>query len=262
MALETGTYISDLVVTNPVGATDTKGQGDDHLRLIKAALKNTFPNITGAVTKTHTQLNDPQVITLPIGTKMLFVQTAAPTGWTKDVVHNDKALRIVSGVASTGGTVAFTTAFASKAVTGSNTAVAITEAQMPSHTHTQQGTFTSAGQSANHTHAVNINTGTESATHTHQVSEGSNVGTAGGLTSGDDFTNTVAAQSTTSANNVLHIHNVNGDTGINSANHTHATAITGPTTSTGGDGTHNHTFTGTAINLAVQYVDCIICSKS
>ena len=33
MALETGTYISDLVATNPV-ASDAKSQGDDHIRLI------------------------------------------------------------------------------------------------------------------------------------------------------------------------------------------------------------------------------------
>ena len=52
------------------------------------------------------------------GTVMLFVQTSAPTGWTKSTTHNDKALRVVSGAASNGGTVAFTTAFASKSVTG------------------------------------------------------------------------------------------------------------------------------------------------
>lgn len=57
MGLETGTYISDLVTTNPVGATDPKSQGDDHLRLLKSTIKATFPNITGAVTMTHTQLN-------------------------------------------------------------------------------------------------------------------------------------------------------------------------------------------------------------
>lgn len=55
--LETGTYINSLVATNPVGATDPKSQGDDHLRLIKSTILNTFPNITGAVTSTHTQLN-------------------------------------------------------------------------------------------------------------------------------------------------------------------------------------------------------------
>jgi microcystin-dependent protein len=43
MGLEAATYISDLVSSNPVSG-DSKSQGDDHLRLIKAALKSTFPN--------------------------------------------------------------------------------------------------------------------------------------------------------------------------------------------------------------------------
>jgi hypothetical protein len=56
MALETGTYISSLNSANPTGA-DAKSQGDDHIRLIKATLKATFPNITGTVTASHTELN-------------------------------------------------------------------------------------------------------------------------------------------------------------------------------------------------------------
>jgi hypothetical protein len=56
MGLESTTYISGLVNTNPT-ASDPVSQGDDHLRLIKASILSTFPNITGAVTATHTQLN-------------------------------------------------------------------------------------------------------------------------------------------------------------------------------------------------------------
>ena len=56
MGLETGTYISDLVVSNPA-ATDGLAQADDHLRLIKSTIKNTFPNITGAISATDTELN-------------------------------------------------------------------------------------------------------------------------------------------------------------------------------------------------------------
>lgn len=56
MALETGTYISDLNVTNPA-ATDGIGQADDHIRLIKSTLKSTFPSITGAVSASNTELN-------------------------------------------------------------------------------------------------------------------------------------------------------------------------------------------------------------
>lgn len=43
MGLETATFISELVDTNPVN-TDKKRQGDDHLRLIKAVAQSTFPN--------------------------------------------------------------------------------------------------------------------------------------------------------------------------------------------------------------------------
>jgi hypothetical protein len=57
MPLESVAYISDLVATNPVNATDQVAQGDDHLRNIKLALLNTFPNITGAMTATHGELN-------------------------------------------------------------------------------------------------------------------------------------------------------------------------------------------------------------
>jgi hypothetical protein len=53
MALETGSYINDLVVTNPVAA-DPKSQGDDHIRLIKSALKETLNGFTGAILVTAT----------------------------------------------------------------------------------------------------------------------------------------------------------------------------------------------------------------
>jgi hypothetical protein len=56
MALESTTYINGLVATNPTG-TDARSQGDDHIRMVKSAVKTTFPNITGAVTPTHTELN-------------------------------------------------------------------------------------------------------------------------------------------------------------------------------------------------------------
>ena len=69
MALETGTYISDLVITNPVIGDDV-GQGDDHLRLVKATVKTTFPNITGAVTPTHTQLNYVAGVTSALQTQL------------------------------------------------------------------------------------------------------------------------------------------------------------------------------------------------
>jgi hypothetical protein len=57
MAVETASYISQLVNTNPV-VGDPVGEGDDHLRLIKAVLQLQFPNLTaGAVNTTQTELN-------------------------------------------------------------------------------------------------------------------------------------------------------------------------------------------------------------
>ena len=56
MGLETATYISDLVPSNPPW-TDKRRQGDDHLRLIKKALKNTFPQISNAVEISEEELN-------------------------------------------------------------------------------------------------------------------------------------------------------------------------------------------------------------
>jgi hypothetical protein len=78
MPLESGTYISDLVATNPVGSTDPKSQGDDHLRLIKATILNTFPNVDGAVTSDETELNYLDGATGVTGTGNT-VRSASPT---------------------------------------------------------------------------------------------------------------------------------------------------------------------------------------
>ena len=56
MALESGTYINSLVTSNPT-ATDALAQADDHLRLIKATIKNTFPNVAGVINANHSELD-------------------------------------------------------------------------------------------------------------------------------------------------------------------------------------------------------------
>ena len=57
MALESASFIDGLVATNPT-SSDNVSDGDNHIRLIKAAVKATFPNVTGAVSKSHTEIND------------------------------------------------------------------------------------------------------------------------------------------------------------------------------------------------------------
>jgi hypothetical protein len=71
----------------------------------------------------------------PSGTLMLFQQTNAPPGWTKQTTHNDKALRVVSSAASSGGTTAFTTVFASRTPAGTVGDTTLTIDQMPLHGH-------------------------------------------------------------------------------------------------------------------------------
>jgi hypothetical protein len=134
---------------------------------------------------------------------MIFKQTAAPTGWTKVLTNNDSALRVVTGAAGTGGSVAFTTAFASKAVTGTNAdsgATTLTAAQIPVHTHSW-------------------------------VYPNRTLGTPGG-----------AGPSVSGYGNATY--NTSGGT-PGGGSHTHPAAA----------------FTGTAINLAVTYVDVIVATK-
>jgi hypothetical protein len=70
--------------------------------------------------------------TFPSGTLQLFQQTNAPLYWTKQVSHNDKALRVVSGTASSGGSGAFSSNF-NNALSTANTT--ITNSTAPSHAH-------------------------------------------------------------------------------------------------------------------------------
>ena len=58
MSLESATYISQLVDTNPT-ATDPISQGDDHLRMVKTVLKTQFSGLTGttAVSASEAEMN-------------------------------------------------------------------------------------------------------------------------------------------------------------------------------------------------------------
>jgi hypothetical protein len=56
VSLETATYVANLVITNPDDA-DAVNAGDDHIRLIKAALRRTFPNLDGAVSLSANQVS-------------------------------------------------------------------------------------------------------------------------------------------------------------------------------------------------------------
>ena len=143
MPLTNADYINQLDPTSPQGS-DPKSQGDDYLRNIQKAVKQSFANVSGAVTADHNELNIMDGVTattaelnkldgvtattnrlndipIPNGTSMLFTQATAPTGWTQDTTYNDRALRITSSTTlggGVGGSVAFETAFASQTPAG------------------------------------------------------------------------------------------------------------------------------------------------
>ncbi len=84
MSLENASYIHQLNPANPSGADRVK-DGDDHLRMLKTALKNTFPGITGPLSPsvTHTFLNGLAALLVPVGAIMLWsgTEAAVPAGW-------------------------------------------------------------------------------------------------------------------------------------------------------------------------------------
>lgn len=69
MTIETATYISDLNVALPAVGDDVS-EGDNHITLIKTTVKATFPNVAGAVTPTHTELNYVDGVTSAIQTQL------------------------------------------------------------------------------------------------------------------------------------------------------------------------------------------------
>jgi hypothetical protein len=56
MPIESANYINQLVPSQPQGG-ESISEGDDHLRVIKNAVKQSFPNINAAVTSTPEDLN-------------------------------------------------------------------------------------------------------------------------------------------------------------------------------------------------------------
>jgi len=184
-----------------------------------------FPNVNGVVAATDEELSllsgrslastDDVIDNFPVGTLMLFQQTAAPTGWTKQTTHNDKTLRVVSGAAGSGGTSAFSTVFA-KTATDSYTLLA---ADIPSHTHTFTGDAVAA--------------------HTHTITPISDFETVG--SSAESLTRATTRAATTDSATA------------SGGGHT----PTGTNAATGGGGGHTH-----GMDIRVQYVDLIICSKN
>jgi len=124
----------------------------------------------------------------PSGTVMLFAQTTAPTGWTKNTTQNDNsALRLVTGSVSTGGSVDFSTVFVNNrsvsitSVSGSIGNTTLSTPQIPSHAHPLGGVGYGGGGGPRPGYGVGspLSTGSTGGggSHTHPLSVSSGSGT-------------------------------------------------------------------------------------
>jgi hypothetical protein len=80
MPLESATWVNQLDQTRPT-STDVKSEGDDVMRLIKSTLKNSFPNVGGAMNASHTELNRLVGVTEDVQPR-LSASLSAPNGET------------------------------------------------------------------------------------------------------------------------------------------------------------------------------------
>lgn len=192
----TGT-LTATVLASPSIAVNSSG-GGGVVTISAASTASSFTQTLQAKSGTIATTAD----IIPSGSVTNFFQAAAPTNWTKLTSNDNAAMRIVSGTGGgTGGSVDFTTAFVSQAVSGSIGSTTLATNQIPSHTHT--------------TDIVSL----------------PNAGSAGFY-----------------------------QTAVSNANRT-PIGLTFSVGYTGGGASHNHSFSGTAINLAVKYLDNIMCSK-
>lgn len=195
--------VEDLNPAWPLNSDQVKF-GSAHLRNIKQAVRGSA---------------------FPAGTKMLFQQTNAPTGWVKDTTHNNKALRVVTGTAGSGGSNGFSNALNSVRIT-SNSGAHSHSITVANHTLSLTQIPNRTGSMTNMVFASNFpNTGSGA------LSVSSTSGQVGG--NGDS----------------RWYRTLEFDLGGGGSGHNHSAS----SASAGG---HTHT-----LNLDVQYVDLIIATK-
>lgn len=228
----------------PLGS-DLPDAGDDHLRGIKNAVQNTFPNITGPVTLSDAEINRGSI---PVGSVLPFYQAAAPSGWERVTgMTQTFGLRIVAS-ATAGGV-------------GGGTDDPVVNDKVPSHTHGMS--FSSGTESADHSHAFSGVSGymNQNASHNHGISDpghshkygatnnagGSGVwGTIGVGTQFD--TGAAGTGITIASKDTNHTHNFSGSSGGRSVAHSHVVS---------GDTNAN----GSAANWTPRYLDMILCRR-
>jgi hypothetical protein len=186
------------------------------------------------------------------GTISAFEQTSAPTSWTKNTTHNNKALRLINGTISNGGSFNFTNILTNISFSGqtSNNPVGTIGIQAAAPTITLGGsTFTIGVQ--------NALTNTPPHTHPYQINSQGNRRTGPftvvsavfqGLTSQNNGGSTQHPHGVNPYPTTLHAHGP----GAIASQHTHPTPTSTP---------HSHGFSVGSINFSVNYRDVIFASK-
>ena len=218
------------------------------------------------------------IAAFPSGTKMLFQQTSAPTGWTKVTSGVDnKALRVVSGTVGSGGSNAFSNTLASKTITA-NAANAsptgnITVSDTSATGNVSIDSATTGGSVDSHTLSTN-----EIPAHTHLLRSNFYQNQNSHRSNGPGWNPGMSQYASSRENasgqyrrrNVMNMyteesggsgghthgftggsHNHNGT--LSGTAHNHNASFTGSA--------HNHSITVSNLDLAVQYLDVIIAAK-
>ena len=206
----------------------------------------TATNATNAATLTGNW------VSMPAGTTTTFYQTAAPAGWTQITTVNDATVRIVSGTGgTTGGSTNFSSTFVSQAVTGSVTisggtgsigTTVLTANQLPAHTH--------GVNDPGHAHGIYD----PSHSHSFNAPPALSNGAAGGGGNGNvqNRQGVSINPSTTGISIYAAVTNISIQSTGSNQGHTHSLDLAPPTGS----------FAGNPINLAVKYINMIICQKN
>jgi hypothetical protein len=219
---DTNTPTVNLVKPEIGASKDTWGQKtNDNWDKVDAAIKGIDEELLTLATGVASLL--------PTGTRLLFQQSTAPAGWTKDTSFNNRALRIVSGNVVNGGTVPFTTAFAAQSVSGSTNTVAtagtvgdtaLSLAQIPYHSH----------------YIANETNGVGALTNGNYLNEQAQAGSSNGYILKGSTTVPYIGLTSPAGSGAAHGHSFSGSA-------------------------HAHTFSG-SVDLAVQYVDAIIAVRN
>ena len=220
---------------------------------------------------------------------MLFQQTSAPTGWTKVTSGVDnKALRVVSGTAGSGGSNAFTNTLASRGITanagnttqGGNVSVANTTqtGNVSVANTTQTGNVSVSIANANTGGTVNSHTLTvaQMPSHNHNLDPSlggwANYGGTGAIArTNQQASNSLRVNVNSTGGGQGHSHGFTGGSHGHNANasfsgsaHNHNASFSGDAHNHNASFTgsaHNHSISVTNLDMAVQYLDVIIASK-